>query len=148
MLPLLKTTLSCMETALLGYGAALLRALAMCLNVAVLQLLGAVLRGIRCCMGACSTTVQKQERPIVTSCWSLPFEPLGLIMRSELGSGPRYMIHDSWHTFLHVERVRKHTDMLELHVLRVRFSYVCVFSDSRNVQKRATKSDTSGHCLE
>ena len=30
---------------------------------------------------------------------------------------------------------------------RVQFSHVRVFSDSRNVQKRATKSDTSGHCL-
>ena len=29
----------------------------------------------------------------------------------------------------------------------VRFSHVRVFSDSHNVQKRATKSDTSGHCL-
>ena len=32
-------------------------------------------------------------------------------------------------------------------VERVQFSHVRVFSDSRNVQKRATKSDTSGHCL-
>ena len=31
-------------------------------------------------------------------------------------------------------------------VRRVRFSHVRVFSDSRNVQKHATKSDTSGHC--
>ena len=30
---------------------------------------------------------------------------------------------------------------------RVQFSHVRVFSDSRNVQKRATKSHTSGHCL-
>ena len=36
-------------------------------------------------------------------------------------------------TFLHVVRVRKHTDMRELHAKRV--------------QKRATKSDPSGHCL-
>ena len=35
----------------------------------------------------------------------------------------------------------------ELHAKRVQFSHVRVFSDSRNVQKRATKSDTSGHCL-
>ena len=33
------------------------------------------------------------------------------------------------------------------HLKRVRFSHVRVFSDSRNLQKRATKSDTSGHCL-
>ena len=34
-------------------------------------------------------------------------------------------------------------------IARVQFSHVraSVFSDSRNVQKRATKSDTSGHCL-
>ena len=31
---------------------------------------------------------------------------------------------------------------------RVQFSHVRVFSDSRNVQKRATKTDTSGHCIE
>ena len=31
---------------------------------------------------------------------------------------------------------------------RLHFSHVRVFADSRNVQKRATKSDTSGHCLE
>ena len=30
---------------------------------------------------------------------------------------------------------------------RVQFSHVRVFSDSRNLQKRATKSDTSDHCL-
>ena len=30
---------------------------------------------------------------------------------------------------------------------RVRFSHGRVFFDSRNVQKCATKSDTSGHCL-
>ena len=29
----------------------------------------------------------------------------------------------------------------------MQFSHVRVFSDSRNVQKHATKSDTSGHCL-
>ena len=34
-----------------------------------------------------------------------------------------------------------------LHAFRVQFSHVRVFSYSRNVQKRATKSDTSGHCL-
>ena len=34
-----------------------------------------------------------------------------------------------------------------LRAFRVQFSHVRVFSDSRNVQKRATKSDTSGHCL-
>ena len=37
--------------------------------------------------------------------------------------------------------------MLELQAKHVQFSHVRVFSDSRNVQKRATKSDTSGHCL-
>ena len=37
--------------------------------------------------------------------------------------------------------------MRESHAKRVRFSHVRVFSDTRNVQKRATKSDTSGHCL-
>ena len=37
---------------------------------------------------------------------------------------------------------RKHTDIREL-----QFSHVRVFSDSLNLQKRATKSDTSGHCL-
>ena len=31
---------------------------------------------------------------------------------------------------------------------RVQFSHVHVFSDSRNVHKRATKPDTSGHCLQ
>ena len=88
-------------------------------------------------------------------------------------------VYDSCHIFLHVARVRKHTDMRESlactlreslacprfshvrvnlsHVrdsrmsvcfqFRVQFSHVRVFSDSRNVQKRATKSDTSGHCL-
>ena len=35
----------------------------------------------------------------------------------------------------------------EMHAFRVHFSHVRVFSDTRNVQKRATKSDTSGHCL-
>ena len=39
---------------------------------------------------------------------------------------------------------RKHTDMRELHAKHM---HVSVFSDLSNVQKRATKSDTSGHCL-
>ena len=51
------------------------------------------------------------------------------------------------HIFLHVVLVRKDTDIRELHAFRVQFSNVRVFSDSRNVQKRAIKSDTSGHCL-
>ena len=78
-----------------------------------------------------------------------------------LGSGLRYMICVT--LFLHVARVRKRTDMRESHAFRVRFSFshvrvfsdsfrvqfshVRVFSDSRNMQKRATKSHTSGHCL-
>ena len=33
------------------------------------------------------------------------------------------------------------------HTKRVLFSHVSVFSDYHNVQKRATISDTSGHCL-
>ena len=32
-------------------------------------------------------------------------------------------------------------------VIRVQFLHVRVFSDSRTMQKRATKSGTSGHCL-
>ena len=43
-------------------------------------------------------------------------------------------VYNLCHTFLHVAK-------------RVRFSHGRVFSDSRNVQKQATKSDTSGHCL-
>ena len=39
------------------------------------------------------------------------------------------------------------TDMRETHAKRVHFSHVRVFFDSRNVQKRVTKSDTSGYCL-
>ena len=50
-----------------------------------------------------------------------------------LGSGPRYMICV--------------TLFCTLREKSVRFSHVRVFSDSRNVQKRATKSDTSGNCL-
>ena len=68
-------------------------------------------------------------------------------------------VYDLCHTFLHIarvrkhtamrkSRVRKHTAMLESHAFCVRFSHGPVFSDSRNVQKRATKSDTSGHCLD
>ena len=71
-------------------------------------------------------------------------------------------VYDLCHPFLHVALVRKHTAMRELHAKhtamrelhakhtvfkRVQFSYGSVFSDSCNVQKRATKSDTSGHCL-
>ena len=56
-------------------------------------------------------------------------------------------VYDLCHTFLHVARVKKHTAVRESHVKRVQFSNVRVFSDSRNVQKRATKPDTSGHCL-
>ena len=34
-----------------------------------------------------------------------------------------------------------------VHVFRVRFVHILVLFDLRNVQKLATKSDTSGHCL-
>ena len=34
-----------------------------------------------------------------------------------------------------------------LHAFRMQFSHIRAFSDSRNVQRRATKSDTSSHCL-
>ena len=37
--------------------------------------------------------------------------------------------------------------MRELHAFHMQFSHVRVFSDLSNVQKRATKSDTLGHCL-
>ena len=50
-----------------------------------------------------------------------------------IGSGPRYMICV--------------TLFRTLREFRVRFSHGRVLFDSRNVQKRATKSDTSGHCL-
>ena len=47
--------------------------------------------------------------------------------------GPRYdMICVTLDLYLHVVPVRKHTDMLELHVFRA---------------KMCDKSDTSGHCL-
>ena len=52
---------------------------------------------------------------------------------------------------LHAKRVQfshvRELQFRELHAKLVRFSHVRVFSGSRNVQKRATKSDTSGHCL-
>ena len=51
-------------------------------------------------------------------------------------------VYDLCHTFLHVVLVRKHTDMRELHVFCVQLLHVRVFSDSRNVQIHATKSDT------
>ena len=38
-------------------------------------------------------------------------------------------------------------DLCNTFLKRVRFSHGRVLFDSRNVQKRATKSDTSGHCL-
>ena len=38
-------------------------------------------------------------------------------------------VYDLCHTFLNVARVRKHTDMRELHVFHVQFSHVLVFSD-------------------
>ena len=61
-----------------------------------------------------------------------------------LGSGPRYMIRvTSCHAFLHFARVRKHMDMRESNAFRVQFSHVRLFSDSGNVQKRATKLATA-----
>ena len=57
------------------------------------------------------------------------------------------------HTFCTLSYLKKsrsfenRTLMLELHAKGVRFSHGRVFFDSHNVQKRATKSDTSGHCL-
>ena len=53
----------------------------------------------------------------------------GLQWQGSIGSGPRYMICATLFHVLHVARVRKHTAMRESHA------------------KRATKSDTSGHCL-
>ena len=73
-------------------------------------------------------------RSLVSDLFSLRSENFSW---SSLGSGQRYMSH----TFLHVARVKKYTDMRELHAFCVQFSHVRVFSDSRHVQKRATKSD-------
>ena len=42
-------------------------------------------------------------------------------------------VYDLCHTFLQFVRVRKHTDMPELHVFQVQFSHVHVFSDSHRV---------------
>ena len=71
---------------------------------------------------------------------------------SALGSGPRYMIcvtlfctlseSENTRTCENRTHFRKHMDMRESHAFRVRFSHVCVFSDSHNVQQCATKSDT------
>ena len=54
-------------------------------------------------------------------------------------------VYDLCHTFLHVARVTKPN--LRPSENRVLFSHGRGFFDSRNVQKCATKSDTSGHCL-
>ena len=72
-------------------------------------------------------------------------------------------VYDLCHTFLHVVAVALvkknmamrqshafHTAVQESHAshaFRVRFSHGRVFFYSCNVQKRATKSDTSAHCL-
>ena len=46
-----------------------------------------------------------------------------------------------------MRKLHAHTDMQEQHTKHVQFSHVLVFSHLLNVQKHATKSDTSGHCL-
>ena len=89
------------------------------------------------------------------------------VKRCELGSGPRYMISVTlFCTLLESKNLRpceNHTTfacdslMAVAHAFRVWFSHGCRFCvwfsqgsrffDSCNVQKRATKSDTSGHCL-
>ena len=84
------------------------------------------------------------------SCWSrprrVPMAQRRLVQaepswRVPVGSGLRYMICVTLFCTL---RESENTRTCEN---RVRFSHVRVFSDSRNVQKRATKFDTSGHCL-
>ena len=66
-----------------------------------------------------------------------------------VGSGPRDMISVTLFCTLHEsENTRTCQNCLrELHAKSVQFLHVSVFSDSSNVQKRATKSDTLGHCL-
>ena len=68
-------------------------------------------------------------------CWG---ELLGVLCT--LGSDLRYMICVT--PFCHVP-----TAMRESRAILVRFSHGRRFFDSLNVQKRATKSNTSGHCL-
>ena len=43
--------------------------------------------------------------------------------------------------------IRQWSEVNDLCHKRMQFSHVRVFSDACTVQKRATKSDTSGHCL-
>ena len=62
-------------------------------------------------------------------------------LSSAIGSGPRYMICVSLFSTL---RESKNLLPCENHV---QFLHGCRFFDSHNEQKRATKSDTSGHCL-
>ena len=82
--------------------------------------------------------------------WNHWLRPLPHLMKPLIGAVVLRQwpeVYDSCHTLLHVAQVRQHTNMRELHVKCMQFSHIRVFSDSRNVQKRATKSDTWGHCL-
>ena len=74
--------------------------------------------------------------------WTL----LASVEQGRLGSGLRYVICVTHFCTLR-ESEELHIDMRELHAFRVQFAHVRVFSDSSNLQKRATKSDTLGHCL-
>ena len=70
-----------------------------------------------------------------------------------LGSGPRYMICVTLFCTLRESKTHGHARFARISraILAcpksVRISHVREFLDSCNMQKRATKSDTSGHCL-
>ena len=81
---------------------------------------------------------------------------MGFELHRPLSGRQWFKVYDLCHAFLHVARVRKHTDMREfhgktevydlcrtfLHVARVR-----KHTDMREKHANTTKSDTSGHCL-
>ena len=76
------------------------------------------------------------------------------LLKFAIGSGPRYMncvtlfckLHESENSWTY-ENCMCFSCNSHMSVFCVQFLHVSVFSDSRNVQKLATKSDTLGHCL-
>ena len=83
------------------------------------------------------------------ACWEprrwawFPWGPLACFMQAR--QWPE--VYDLCYTFLHVARVKKPAAMRESLAVGLRVSHGRRFFDSRNMQKRAKKSYTSGHCL-
>ena len=93
----------------------------------------------------------RRARDVLPASFHAVFAPVSAlsisqyVSRCRLGIGPR--LYDLCHSFLHAARVKITRTCENRTQKRVRFSITLMVFYSCKMQKRETKSDTSGHCL-